>query len=87
MEKKRKLEVTALIIETICLSIISISNIAEFFLNPDRTGLVSVRSCEAIILRDSFCAFYRNIVPMRLPSRAVLPGLLHTQKNPGNIFC
>lgn len=50
MQKKRKPEVTALIIETVCLSIIFISNIAEFFLNPDRTGLVSVLCFAAALL-------------------------------------
>lgn len=50
MRRKRKPEITALIIETVCLSIIFISSIAEYFLDPDRPGLVSVLCFAAALL-------------------------------------
>lgn len=50
MRRKRKPEITALIIQTVCLSIIFISSIAEYFLDPDRPGLVSVLCFAAALL-------------------------------------
>lgn len=63
MRRKQKPEITALIIQTICLSIIFISSIVAYFLNPDRAGLASVLCFTAalVCLIVAWVQYFRKV--------------------------